>query len=99
MNKIEHINTHIASINEINILLKYNSIENDALVLFYHDLLKIIFYGNFDELITYSKTIYDINIKVSTYDVVGTRIKNFILLYLNDAIEETLIDYETESTR
>ena len=91
MSNIEKISKYIVSINEINMLLKYNTIEDDALVRFYNELLEIIFYGDLNDLITYSHTVYEINIKVSTYDALGTRIKNFIVLYLNDSIEEKLL--------
>ena len=34
---------------------------------------------------------YDLNIPVDSDDVLGNKIKNFVLVYLNDVIEESLL--------
>lgn len=82
---------YIEKANEIYFLLKYSSSdgydEKDTLVKLFHELMHIIIYGDIDDLIDYSKKVYDLNIPVSNEDVIGTRIKTFILLYINEVIE------------
>jgi hypothetical protein len=68
--------------------------KNDTLVLLFHELMYIIIYGKFNDLVSYSKKVYDLNIQTNKYDPIGFRIKNFILLYLNDVIETKLLGYE-----
>lgn len=94
MNNKLKIANYIKLMVTINTLLKFDTNRDDTLIKLYYELLDIIFYGTPDAMITYTKKVYDINIPVSSYDTLGSKIKNFILLYLNDAIEVNLIDYE-----
>jgi len=95
------IDKYIETIGSINTLLKifYRQkvkTTNDGLVQLYRELLNIIFYGEFDDLVTYSKKVYDINITVNPNDPLGSRIKDFILLYVNDSVETILNNYENK---
>lgn len=87
---MKDIKDYISQMNQINLLIKYNKVRDDALSSLYEELLNIIFYGNFNELISYSKKVYDIDIHVDPDDNLGFRIKSFILLYLNDVIAKSL---------
>lgn len=85
----KRIEEYIEKANEINFLLRYidDKYDGDVLIKLYRELTRIIIYGNQDDLITYAKKVYDLNIPVSKEDALGTRIKNFILLYINEVIE------------
>lgn len=89
----DRIANYIEKANEIYFLLRYDEEydKKDTLVQLFNELMYIIFIGDFDDLITYSHKVYELNIPVSSEDVIGTRIKTFILLYLNDVIEYKLI--------
>jgi len=86
------IREHIDTMSRINSLIdSQEREESDILSILYYELLEIIFYRNFDDLVTYSKKVYDLNVSVEAGDSLGFNIKSFILLYLNDAIHEHLI--------
>jgi hypothetical protein len=63
----------------------------DSLVKLFEELMHIIFYGDIGDLIVFSHKAYELNMQVHGDDPLGHSIKNFITLYLNDAIEETLL--------
>lgn len=90
----DRISEYIEKANEIYFLLRYNSgngyDEKDTLVRLFHQLMSIIVYGDTDNLIDYAQKVYNLNIPVSKEDVIGTRIKTFILLYVNEVIEFNL---------
>lgn len=85
------IRSYIEKANMIYILLDYaDKPDQDALVILFHELMSIIIYGNQNQLISFSKRMYDLNIPVDSEDNLGNKIKNFILVCLNDIIYETL---------
>lgn len=90
-NDIKKYVEQIISIYSLLKLEKYP--DDDVLVKLFHELMEIIFYESYDDLVTYSNIVYNINIPVDKEDILGNRIKTFILLYLNDAIPKGL-EYE-----
>jgi len=90
MNK--QIEDYTSSILSIYILRKTNDNPNDVLIALFDELMDIIFYKHFDDLVNYANKIYNLNIPVSKYDILGSRIKIFILLYINDVIPKSLED-------
>ena len=93
------IEEYIEKANEIYFLLKYNKDEyskKDTLILLFHELMKIIVYGDLNDLVTYAHKVYELNIPVPLDDPIGSRIKAFILLYINEVIDYSLIKNDNE---
>jgi len=58
--------------------------ESDALIMLFKDLMKIILSGIEEELEDYASKAFQLNIYVDEQDVLGSRIKAFINIYLNE---------------